>query len=48
LAEEDRRAGRPTLYKPEYAEQARKLCQLGATNPNLADFFNVSRRTTDT
>jgi hypothetical protein len=30
MAEEDRRAGPPTLYKPEYAEQARKLCQLVA------------------
>jgi hypothetical protein len=35
-------AGRPTKYKPEYAEQARKLCALGATNAQLADFFDVA------
>lgn len=33
--------GRPTAYKPEYAEQARKLCQLGATDSEIADFFGV-------
>lgn len=37
--------GRPTDYKPEYAEQARKLCELGATDSDLADFFGVSDRT---
>ena len=37
-----RPVGRPTLYKPEYAEQAYKLCQLGATDIELAKFFNVS------
>lgn len=35
-------AGRPTSYKPEYAEQAVKLCQLGATDAELADFFKVT------
>jgi hypothetical protein len=34
--------GRPTKYKEEYAEQARKLCALGATDAQLADFFEVS------
>lgn len=38
-------AGRPTDYKPEYAEQAEKLCKLGATDIDLADFFEVSDRT---
>lgn len=33
--------GRPTKYKKEYAEQAAKLCFLGATDEMLADFFNV-------
>ena len=33
---------RPTKYKPEYAEQAAKLCLLGATDAQLADFFEVS------
>jgi hypothetical protein len=34
--------GRPTKYKAEFNEQARKLCLLGATDESLADFFNVS------
>lgn len=34
--------GRPSLYRPEFADQARKLCALGATDANLADFFEVS------
>lgn len=32
---------RPTKYKAEFAEQARKLCLLGATNEELASFFEV-------
>lgn len=32
---------RPTKYKPEYAAQAAKLCLLGATDPEIADFFEV-------
>lgn len=42
--EEAGQPGRPTLYKPEYAEQARKLCQIGATDQEMADFFNVDVR----
>lgn len=37
--------GRPRSYKPEYAEQARKLCLLGATDVEVADFFGVTERT---
>ena len=37
--------GRPTDYDPEFAKQAAKLCKLGATNNDLADFFEVSVRT---
>jgi hypothetical protein len=37
--------GRPSGYKPEYATQAVKLCKLGATDADLADFFGVSTRT---
>lgn len=37
--------GRPSSYKPEYAEQARKLCELGATDIEIADFFEISDRT---
>jgi len=38
-------AGQPTSYKEEYPEQARKLCLLGATDKDLADFFNVCEAT---
>lgn len=38
-------AGRPTKYKSEYAEQAFKLCLLGATDDRLADFFEVAEST---
>lgn len=37
--------GRPSSYKPEYAEQATMLCKLGATDEELALFFKVSART---
>lgn len=36
---------RPSKYKPEFAEQARKLCLLGATDQEIADFFEVEVRT---
>ena len=45
--EEKKKMGRPTLYKPEYAEQAFKLCLLGATDESLANFFNVCVTTID-
>ena len=38
-------AGRPTDYKDEYAEQARKICLLSATDDDLANFFEVSTST---
>lgn len=39
-------SGQPTKYKPEYADQALKVCaRLGATDGDLADLFNVSVRT---
>ena len=38
-------AGRPSDYRPEYAEQAEKLCRLGATDIQLADFFEVNEST---
>lgn len=37
--------GRPTTYKAEYAKQAERLCRLGATDEEVADFFEVPRRT---
>ena len=33
---------RPSKYKPEFAAQAAKLCALGATDSQLADFFEVA------
>lgn len=37
--------GRPSLFKAEYAEQARKLAKLGATDQEIADFFEIDVRT---
>ena len=37
--------GRPSSFKPEYTEQAVKLCRLGATDKEVADFFEVSEQT---
>ena len=37
--------GRPSSYDPAYAQQASKLCALGATDYELADFFGVDTRT---
>lgn len=34
--------GRPSKFKPEFVEQAAKLCQLGATDKEIADFFEVN------
>lgn len=39
--------GRPTLFHPEMCEQAHNYCLLGATNDELAEFFDVSPRTID-
>ena len=39
--------GRPSVYKPEYAEAARSLCARGAINETLAAQFEVSRSTID-
>lgn len=37
--------GRPTLYKPEYAELAKKFCLLGADDKELARMFGVVEST---
>lgn len=37
--------GRPSEYRDEYVEQAAKLCDLGATDEEMANFFGVSART---
>ncbi len=43
--EPEAKLGRPPKYQPTYAVQATKLCELGATDADLADFFEVSIRT---
>ena len=40
-AAEKRGRGRPTAYKPEFAAQAAKLCEMGATDSEIAGFFEV-------
>lgn len=37
--------GRPSKYKCEFPEQARKLCMLGATDKDMAEFFGVGEST---
>lgn len=39
------RRGRPSKYKEEFPEQARKLCLLGARDADLAKFFGVMEST---
>lgn len=38
-------AGRPTTYKPEYAEQCRRMALLGLTDKQMADVFGVIEET---
>ena len=38
-------AGRPTDFKSSYCKQVEKLCKLGATDKELADFFEVTEQT---
>ncbi len=42
MPEKTRTRARPGAYRKAYAEQARKLCRLGASDAELADFFGVS------
>lgn len=37
--------GRPSSYRPEFTEITLKLCSLGATDVDLAHFFDVTPRT---
>ena len=41
----NRGGGRPSEYQKTYATQAYKLCLLGATDAEIADFFEVSETT---
>jgi hypothetical protein len=43
--DQPKRTGRPSAYKKEYAKQAAKLCALGATDRDVAAFFEVSEAT---
>lgn len=38
-------AGRPSKYRPEFAEQVFKLCLLGLTDAELAKYFEVDEAT---
>ena len=42
---EKKKRGRKSEYRIEYADQALKLCLLGATDKELAEFFSVSEQT---
>lgn len=37
--------GRPTKYRPEFVKQAEALCNLGATDEEMASFFEVDTST---
>lgn len=41
----DSKRGRPSKYREEFPAQAAKLCMLGATDKELADFFEVTLST---
>jgi hypothetical protein len=43
--DEPKSKGRPTSYDPEFSKEAMKLCTLGATDTEIADFFEVDART---
>lgn len=45
FAKGNRGGGRPTLYKPNFAEIARRMCTQGATRADLADRFGVTINT---
>jgi hypothetical protein len=39
------KGGRPSVWRPEFVEQARRLCEFGATDSEVAFFFEVTKRT---
>ena len=45
VSDESRGRGRPTDYKDEYVEVARRLCVIGLTDQQIADYFETSRWT---
>ena len=42
-----RPVGRPTIYRDEYVDQARRLALLGLTNDEMAKFFGIGTATFD-
>lgn len=40
-----KKVGRPTKYDPKYSDQGYKLSLLGATDKEMADFFEVTEST---
>jgi len=48
MAAKKNKGGRPTAFRKEYPEMARKMCLLGATDKELADVFEVSEQTVNT
>lgn len=40
-----RKVGRPSKFKLEFIDQAKKLCKLGLTDKELAEFFEVAEST---
>lgn len=45
MANPEIKMGRPSAYRKEFAKQAKKLSTLGATDQEIADFFEVDVRT---
>lgn len=45
MSNDKKSAGRPSAYRPEFDDQTTKLCRLGATDKQIADFFGVSEQT---
>jgi hypothetical protein len=41
----DRKRGRPSLFRPEYVEQVRRLCAAGFKDEQIAAYFGVNRST---
>lgn len=44
-ASEPNRGGRPSSFRPEFIEQAKRLCELGATDFEIAKFLNINTAT---
>lgn len=45
MSDEKNKGGAPTKYKDEYCDQAYKYCLLGATDKQLAEFFDIAEST---